>query len=207
MVRTRLLILVVALGSWLSTGCSTMSNTEKGLGLGGAIGAGVGTAIGAATGDAGTGAIAGGLIGAGVGGLAGADADAREREQADIRRVAAEQHQLTQGQVGLTDVVQLTQRGVSDDVIVNQIRNTRSTYRLSSADIEMLKANHVSDRVIIEMQNSQSRLGSLPPKTVIVRETAPTTVIYDHGPYWARPVYVAPPPPVSLGVHWHSRRR
>jgi predicted small secreted protein len=206
MVRTRLLVVVVALGSWLSTGCSNMSNTEKGVGLGGLIGAGVGTAVGAATGDTGTGAVVGGLLGAGVGGLAGADADDRERERADIRRAAAEA-QATPGPVGLTDVVQLTQRGVSDDVIVNHIRTSRATYRLSTADIEMLKANHVSDRVINEMMNSQSRIGPPPPRTVIVHETAPTTVIYERGPYWGRPVYVAPPPPVGVGFHFHSRRR
>lgn len=200
MVRARLLVMGLTLGCWLSTGCSSMSNTEKGVGVGGLLGAGVGSAIGAAHGDTGTGAVVGGLLGAGIGGLAGADEDARER--ADIRRTAAEA-QATPSPVGLTDVVQLTQRGVSDVVIVNQIRQSRSTYRLSSADIEMLKANHVSDRVIIEMQNSQSRIGSLPPKTVIVRETAPTTVIYDHGPDWCGPVYVAPPRP-RFGVHVDS---
>ena len=207
MVRTRLLIIVVALGSWLSTGCSSMSNTEKGVGLGGLIGAGVGTAVGAATGDTGTGAVVGGLLGAGVGGLAGADADARDREQADIRRAAAEA-QATPGPVGLTDVVQLTQRGVSDDVIINHIRQSRSTYRLSTQDILMLQENKVSDRVINEMNTSLTRIGlSQPPRTVIVRETAPTTVIYERGPYWGHPVYVAPPPPVGVGFHFHSRHR
>ncbi len=206
MVWTRVLVIVAAVGSCFATGCSNMSNTEKGVGLGGLIGAGVGTAVGAASGDTGTGAVVGGLLGAGVGGLAGADADAREKERADIRRAAAEA-QAVPPPVGLTDVVQLTQIGTSDEVIINQIRQSRATYRLSTADIAMLKENHVSDRVINEMINSQSRLGPPPPKTVIVHETAPTTVIYERGPYWGRPVYVAPPPPpIGVGFHFHRRR-
>jgi hypothetical protein len=209
MARMRVLVLVVAAGCALSTGCSSMSNTEKGMGLGGLIGAGVGTAVGAASGNTGTGAAVGGLIGAGVGGLAGADADARQQERADIRRVEAEAHaQATAQQVGMTDVIQLTQQGVSDELIVNQIRNSRSTFRLSAQDIVTLRDNKVSDRVISEMQHTQSRLGyaAPPPRTVVVRETAPTTVIYERGPYWGRPVYVAPhPPPIGVGFTYIRR--
>ena len=41
--------------------------------------------------------------------------------------------------------------GYTDDVIINQIRTTGSTFRLSAADIEWLKANGVSDAVIFEI--------------------------------------------------------
>ena len=46
----RLLFVLIAGVTAGSTGCSTMSNTEKGVGLGGLVGAGLGTAVGAATG-------------------------------------------------------------------------------------------------------------------------------------------------------------
>ena len=49
------------------TGCETMNNTEKGVGLGAATGAGLGAIIGHQTGNKGAGA----LIGAATGGLLG----------------------------------------------------------------------------------------------------------------------------------------
>lgn len=53
--------------------------------------------------------------------------------------------------LGITDVVQFAKQGVSDDVIVNRIRQSQSTFSLSPADLAMLKENKVSDRVINEM--------------------------------------------------------
>ena len=57
-------------------GCSTMSHTAQGAGVGGAIGAGTGALIGkAANGKAGQGALIGGLAGATIGGLIGNEKD------------------------------------------------------------------------------------------------------------------------------------
>ncbi|MDB5312170.1 MAG: hypothetical protein JWO38_6372 [Gemmataceae bacterium] len=56
--------------------------------------------------------------------------------------------------LSLADVVELTRTKASDEVIVNQIRNTESTFKLSVADIKYLKANGVSDDVIVEMQGT-----------------------------------------------------
>ena len=82
MLRTVALAIAVLLFAFASTGCSTLSNTEKGVGLGGLIGAGVGTAVGAASGDPRTGAVVGGLLGAGAGGLIGNDIDQEEKHRA-----------------------------------------------------------------------------------------------------------------------------
>ncbi|HJZ59507.1 MAG TPA: hypothetical protein VKE74_31475, partial [Gemmataceae bacterium] len=71
--------------------------------------------------------------------------------------------------LSLTDVVALTKVGTGDDVIVNQIRITGSTFTLSVADIQYLKQNGVSDRVILEMQTPPH----VPP--------APATPIRIHG--------------------------
>jgi hypothetical protein len=52
---------------------------------------------------------------------------------------------------GVTDVVRMAQAGVSDDVIVNQIRTTRACFTLGSAGIIGLVGKGVSDRVIQAM--------------------------------------------------------
>jgi uncharacterized protein YcfJ len=191
--------LVFALGTGLSTGCSTMNNTEKGALGGGAIGAGVGTLVGAATGNPRTGAAVGAAIGAGVGGLAGNDMDREERERTDAVRLAEAQAASQAKPLGMIDVVQManTNPPPGDEVIINAIRQSRSTYQLSPTDIAYLKQNNVSDRVIVEMQNSGGRVAiGGPPRTVVVHE--PTTVIYER-PYY-RPYYCRPPPPIGFGV-------
>src|SRR5262245_42917254 len=90
---SRILPLLLAAGSVSATGCSTMSNTEKGVGIGGLLGAGVGTAVGAATGNPKTGAVVGGLLGAGVGGAVGADQDRQDKERAEVRQAVAAANQ------------------------------------------------------------------------------------------------------------------
>lgn len=217
----RLLGVAAALAAVAGSGCETMhSNTAKGAGVGGLLGAGIGTAIGAATGDAGTGALAGGLIGAGVGGIAGADADARDRERADAVKIAQAEatiaSQPVRGPLSLDDVVQMSRPNpatgarMSDDLLIDYIRSTNSTFHLSPGDITYLTTNGVSDRVVREMVNArgngngrvaiQSR-----PRTVIVREEAPPPVVVYERPYWGpRPVFVhhhCPPPPIGFGVH------
>src|SRR5438045_5191919 len=129
----------------LACGCSSMSNTDRG-GLGwGAIGAGTGAIIGNATGHTGAGALIGGAVGAVTGGLIGHSAD--EQEKKTEAAIAAAQ---AQQQIGLTDIVQMTQQHVSDPVIINQIRSSHSVYHLSAQDTIWLKQNGVSDAVIRE---------------------------------------------------------
>ena len=175
-------------------GCSHMSNTAQGAGAGGLIGAGAGGLIGAATGRPLQGAAVGGLLGAGVGGLVGNDIDMQEKRQ-NQRDLAVAQARATQAEarpaaLGLTDIQRLAAQGLSDDVIVNQIRTTGSTFVVSAADIEWLKTNGVSDRVILEMQNARPHVAAPPPRYV---RPGPTVIYAEPVPiYYVRP---APPPP------------
>jgi outer membrane lipoprotein SlyB len=160
----------------LACGCSSMSNTEAGAGAGGLLGAGTGALIGSTTGHAGAGALIGAGVGAVTGGLIGHAEDESEK-RAEAARIAAAQ---ARGPMGLTDVVQLARSGVSDTVIISQIRSTASVFRLSSNDTIWLKQNGVSDSVIQEMLATPYRAQAYP----------------------AAPVYVVDPapPPVSVGV-------
>jgi hypothetical protein len=191
----RLLFVLVAGVAVGSAGCSTMSNTEKGLGLGGLVGAGLGTAVGAATGNPKTGAVVGGLVGAGVGGAVGADADREERREARDAAVAqAAAAAEANPPLGMMDVVRMSQNGVQADNIIAQIRNTGSSYSLSNADLEYLTQCQVDPRVIRAMQDARPRPAVITraPRAVIVHEPPPVIV---------SPFYVPPP----RHHHWHFR--
>jgi len=168
---------------FLSCGCAGMSNTDRGVLGGGAVGAGTGALIGNATGHTGAGALIGAGVGAVTGGLIGNAADERERKtEAQIAAAQARQ------QLGMTDIVQMTQQHISDGVIINQIRSSYSVYHLSAQDTMWLKQNGVSDTVITEMMATANRY----PRRV-----------YTATPVYADPVVVVeepPPPPVGVGI-------
>jgi outer membrane lipoprotein SlyB len=171
----------------VSCGCDTMSNTDKGLLGGGALGAGAGALIGSATGHAGAGALIGGAAGAVGGALVGNAADHKEaRDQAVAAAAAANARPM----VSLPDVVRMTQQHLSDAVIIQQIRETYSVYNLTPDDVVWLKQQGVSDAVVIEMQSRR-----------------PGTVYVPAG--YQRPVYVVEPEPapvaVGVGFGWGPR--
>jgi hypothetical protein len=179
-------VLVMALP--LATGCANMNNTQSDALGGGLIGAAVGAIAGGPR-HALEGAAIGGAVGAGTGAVIGHSEDKAEQ------RMAVAQAQAQARMLGLTDIAQMARDHQSDDVIIGQIRATGSVFRLSTTDLQWLKENGVSDRVVNEMQ---------------------ATVAYPRR-YYARPVYVeqpppvvyvepAPPPPVAVGVGIGIRR-
>ena len=162
-------------------GCAGASHTAEGAGVGALLGTGTGALLGSATGHTGAGALLG--LGAGtlIGGAIGNENDRRERDSLVQAKNEAEARSQQGSPMGMTDVIQLARQNVGDEVIINQMRSTRSTFQLSTEDIRSLKENGVSDRVIVEMQNRRP-------------ETAPRYV-----PYHARPrYYYGPPPPVLI---------
>ncbi len=168
----------------LLSGCSSMSDTEKGVLGGGAIGAVCGTIVGAAFHRPGLGAAIGGGTGAVAGGLIGHDSDVVKKKAAEAEAAQAMQN----GPLGLTDIAQMAQQHISDMVIIEQIRSTGSIYHLAPADIAWLKENGVSDAVVLEMQSTANRY----PRRV-----------YSAVPM-GQPVYVVqpapPPPPIGVGI-------
>jgi hypothetical protein len=165
----------------LSGGCQSMSNTEGGAVAGGALGAGIGALAGGPR-HAGLGALAGGLIGAGTGAIAGRAVDNKEKREAAAQAAAVAQ---APPPLSLQDIVQMRNSGISDTVIINQIRTTGSVYHLSSQEIVWLQQQGVSEPVITEMQATAYR---------------PVRQVYSAVPV-TQPVYVmpAPPPPPAVG--------
>jgi hypothetical protein len=168
----------------LACGCQSLSPTENGALAGGAVGAGTGALVGSAVGRPGVGALIGTGVGAVTGGLIGNGIEHSEKRE-EARAVAAAQARA----LGLTDVVNLVQQHVGDEVIINQIRTSGTVYNLSANEIVWLRSNGVSEPVIMEMQATATRY----PRVYSPRPYYPGTVyVVDPGP--------PPPPPVSVGV-------
>ena len=156
-------VLVMAL-----VGCQTpegeTDRTATGALAGGLLGAGTGAIIGGASGGrAGTGALIGGALGALTGGVVGHAMDQQQREIL-ARQSPATLQRVEQGQpLGLADIKALAKAGVSDEVIISQIRNSRVVYRLTTAEIIDLKDSGVSQKVIDFMINTPSLYPPPPP--------------------------------------------
>ncbi|MFO0876950.1 MAG: glycine zipper domain-containing protein [Gemmataceae bacterium] len=167
----------------IAAGCS---HTEQGVVGGGAFGALLGALIGGPR-HAGAGAAIGAVTGMAAGGAMGASEDRRERREAAA--IAA----MRQPPLSTEEVIRLTATGVSDDVIVNQIRASGSVYHLSADDLVRLTSSGVREPVIREMQATASR---------------PVRRVYTAVP--VQPVYVVepppPPPPIGFGVTYIRAR-
>jgi hypothetical protein len=192
-----------------SSGCATMSNTERGAIGGGVVGTAAGTAIGAATGDPLLGAGIGAATGTFAGALFGKAVDREERREREINQAAAiTAAQAQQRRMGIADVIDMTQKGHDEQIIINQIRSTGSTFQLHGSDLDMLKNAGVTPRVIAEMQAARP----VPGPGRVVREQ-PTVIYEAPPPYYVRPAPVLvvphhhchPRPFYSAGIHYHWR--
>lgn len=126
--------------------------------------------------------------------------DREDREKREVRQASVAVAQAQQQRMGTTDVIQMVQAGHDEQVIINQIRNTGSSFQLSPADLDFLKQNNVPSRVIVEMQNARpTAVYPGRPRTVVVREEP--TVIYREPPV----IMYGPPPPVYVGGGYYRR--
>ena len=148
----------------LAAGCQT--NAGTGMLAGGALGALAGGAIGAATHHPEAGALIGAAAGAAGGGLIGAAVD---NHQEKVAVQAAAQRRA----MGVQDVVSLTHQGMSDDIIINEVRTSGVVFHLSGDEIGWLKGNGVHDCVILAMQATANG-----PPVVYVRQPPPPDVMY-----------------------------
>ncbi len=129
-------------------GCESMGeNTKRGAIGGAVVGSVAGGVIGHQMGRGIEGALIGGTIGALGGGAIGSSIDARSKD--DI---------MSSGEkLGISDVIVLSKSGMSDDMIVDKIAKTGSVYRLSVEEIEALRKEGVSTRVVNYMMGTANR--------------------------------------------------
>lgn len=103
-----------------------------------------------------------------------------------------EEFQQDSSAMSIEDVVKLSNEGIGDDVIISQIRTTRSYFGLNTNDIVELKKVGVSEKVINEMIKTSEPRG----KRRIVRD-------YYSYPYYSYPYYY-PYYYSHYGYPWYS---
>ena len=224
----KLMTVVAGLGLLLA-GCETPEGNPDRTATGALIGGGFGAAAGALLGGrhGGEGALIGGALGAATGALVGHSMDeearARLRTQAPQTLVRVEQGQP----LGVADIKAMSKAGVSDEVIISQIRATHTNYKLSAADIVDLHNCGVSEKVIDFMINTASASAAQPTE-VVVQQAPPAppveTVVVAPGPgyvwvagdwvwrgswVWVGGYWVYPPHPHAVWVvgGWHHGSR
>ncbi len=181
---------LVAPALLLCSGCATMNHTQAGAVVGSGLGAVTGAIVGAGSGHAEGGALIGAAAGALAGGLVGDTEDARDQRDTAIAQAAYNQ-QLQQA-VTNVDVIQMSQSGISDDVIISSMNAQGGRFDLSPQGIIGLKNSGVSDRLILSMQRFDHL--APPPVTHVIHE--PRT----------RVIYAEPAPAVHFSFgHGHRR--
>ena len=138
-----LLLIVVLVFSLLISGCQTnKTRVAEGAGIGGVVGAVTGGIIGHQSGHGVEGALIGGVVGAAGGAAVGSQ----------IEKPQQNPQAVNPAQLSMGKIVELTKQGVSSDEIINKIKATNSKYSLTGEDIDYLKKQKVSERVIEAMQ-------------------------------------------------------
>ena len=117
------------------------------------------------------------------------------------RRQVVERDSLLPPPMTIDDVIALAQDSVGDEVILNQIKATHSSFRLTNNDIRDLKKNGVSEKVINAMIKSADQPQPARARTAYY---APSYYYPDYSwyPYYS---YVYPwYPSIYLGFSYHG---
>ena len=134
----------------IGLGCqSTNEGAVKGGIIGGIIGAVGGGIIGHQSGHG----IEGAAIGAGAGALTGAIIGNQAGTPGQAATPAQATPAMSANQMSIQQIVDLTKQGVNDAVIIDRIRMSNSRFNLSADDINYLKKQGVSQKVIDAMQS------------------------------------------------------
>jgi uncharacterized protein YcfJ len=137
--------LVLVLLTSVFAGCESMSSGAKtGAAVGGLSGATLGGIVGHQSGHGVEGALIGGAVGALGGGVIGDNVGKDDRPKSKGEYISAYK------------VVDMTKDGAPDDVIIDAIDHSGSTYDLNAEMIDYMKKNNVSNRVIDHMLQAKS---------------------------------------------------
>ncbi len=140
------LFLMSLIMPFLFCGCqTTKTRAVEGAAIGGILGAGAGYAIGQATHHGAEGAGIGAAVGAISGTLIGS-----QIEKPNPSGSSADPYNPKQ--MSIQEVVELSRQGIHPEVIIDRIRLTNSKFNLTPQDIEYLREEGVSEKVINAMQ-------------------------------------------------------
>lgn len=185
-----------------------LNNTQRGALSGGAAGAVIGGIIGNQNDETPEGALIGGAVGAIAGSILGNQEDrAQYQQQAYQQHQARAQATRFANGVSINDVVALSQTGVSEAIVIEQIQQHGIQQKIGVNEIIFLHQQGVNNTVISAMQGahfagalqapaapvSSGPIGYQPYRPAVVSRpivTAPTIVVNP------RPVVVNPRPVV-----------
>jgi len=141
----KLLVLLFAVAL---IGCESMGpKTQTGAVVGGALGGVAGGVIGHQSGRGFEGAAIGAAVGAIGGGLLGNSWDKQDK-------LAQE---TNPNYITIAGIVDMAAKGMPDDVIIEEIKRTKSVYHLTSETIDYMKKNKVSNKVIDFMLSTSAQ--------------------------------------------------
>ena len=140
-------------------GCE--NNTQNGALIGGLGGAAIGGGIGSVShGRAGEGALIGAAVGAIGGALVGNQMDKNEAKREPAYASSRYESGASRGEyrtVSRQDVVDWSNRGVRDDIIIDRIDRSGTVFTLNGADENRLRDAGVSEDVIRAMKDTARR--------------------------------------------------
>lgn len=207
------LLMVTVVGISIA-GCMSPQGRQDYTASGALIGGATGAIIGSTAKDSGTGALVGGAVGAVIGSLIGHGMDQAQEVQLRLQAPQTLERLEYEQPLTVADVQALVKAGIRDDLVINQIRNSRTVYHLRTADIINLKNAGVSERIIDFMINTPTQIQSAevagvvgptppprPPANVVVAAPSPNYFwvggawlwlggrwAWQHG-YWHRPLH------------------
>ena len=157
------------------------------------------------------GALIGGAVGAIAGGLIGDAKDQEVARQRYYRHQAYHQHQQAfRRAVTIQDVVSMSRNGLSESVILNQIRQHGVSDAIGTHEIISMHNQGVSERVITAMQTAP-RAGVSSRETVVVERPARPRHVIVHQEYVVpaprvryvtRPAFPTYPSPYRFHRYW-----
>lgn len=148
--RRAVYLSLCALVALLNLGCqSSSTRTTEGAVVGGLLGVTAGGIIGHQSGHGGEGAGIGAAVGAITGAIVGSQIEKPGQAQSPQATPATA---VNPNQMSIQQIVDLTKQGINEDVIVDKIRLTNSRFNLTAEDIDYLKQQGVTQKVIDVMQ-------------------------------------------------------
>lgn len=173
----------------LPVGCTHFDPVGGSALVGSGLGAATGAVIGHQSGNTGAGALLGATAGAIGGALVGETKQARYERDAAFAYADSQRYQAAANSVTNSDVIYMTQNGLSEEVIINAIHTRGGRFDTSPTALTTLHTSGVSNTVIGAMQTADvppAPVYSPPPvpprrSRVVVVEQAPPPIVFGIG--------------------------
>ncbi len=136
----------------LNAGCQgSKTRAAEGAAIGGLLGAAAGGIIGHQSRHGGEGAAIGLAAGAVTGAIVGSKIE-KPGQPATQPATAQQAQTASPNQMSVQQIIDLSRQGINESVIIDKIRLTNSRFTLAASDIDYLRQQGVSQKVIDAMQ-------------------------------------------------------